>query len=122
MLVADTSWLFALIDGDDLHHAKAIAQAGSGRSFLVPSEILAETLALVRWKFGREAQHALLAALTAMPHARIGATRAAVVDQAVHSALRPGPLSYEDWIVVHTCGATGARPWSFDKGLLRACR
>lgn len=122
MLVADASVLFALVDGDDPHHPKAMDEARRQRPFTVPSEILGETLAVLRWRRGRAACDAFLQMLHAMPHARIAATRGTVVDQAVASCMRPGPLSYPDWIVVHTCRATGSRPWTFDDDVKRATK
>jgi predicted nucleic acid-binding protein len=44
--VVDTSWLYALFDSADEHHARALKQAGRPGHYEVPSEILAETLAL----------------------------------------------------------------------------
>lgn len=122
MLVADTSSLFALFDPDDTHHDAAVREAARQRPFVVPSEILVETLATVRVRHGRQASHAVLAALKAMPHARIAATKSVVVEQAVASSLGAGPLSYPDWIVVHTCRGSGAQPWTFDDDIKRAVR
>lgn len=122
LLVADASALFALVDGEDPHHAKAMEEARRQRPFVVPSEILGETLAVLQWRRGRAASVAFLEMLRRMPHARVGATRSAVVEQSVLSASRPGPLSYPDWIVVHTCRATGSQPWTFDDDIRRAVK
>lgn len=121
MLVADTSLLFALFDAADAHHAKARAEAARQRSFVVPSEILVETLAIFRVRRGREASLQVLRALRSMPHARVAATKPAVVERAV-AAVGEGPLSYQDWIVVHTCRASGGQPWTFDDDIRRAVK
>lgn len=122
MLVADTSALFALFDGDDAHHSKAVAEARRQRPFAVPSEILGETLGLIRHRRGREASRQALAAIRSMPHARITATKPAVVDRAAESAASETRLAYPDWVVVETCRATGATPWTYDGDVRRACR
>lgn len=122
MLVADSSALFALIDGEDPHHAKATAEARRQRPFTVPSEIVVETMALLQWRRGRAASLAFLEMLRGMPHARVAATRFAIVEQSVASTMLAGPLSYPDWIIVHTCRATGAQPWTFDDDIKRAVR
>lgn len=44
--VVDTSWLYALYDEADEHHAKALKESRHPGHYTVPSEILTETLAL----------------------------------------------------------------------------
>jgi len=122
VLVADTSALFALFAIDDPHHARARVELSRQRAFAVPSEILTETLAILQRRFGREASQAAFETLVAIPHARIAATRQAVVDRAVASSRQGGPLTYQDWIVVHSCALAGAQPWTYDNDLRRACR
>jgi predicted nucleic acid-binding protein len=122
VLVADSSVLYALFDATDGHHAVARAEAARRRPFVVPSEILTETLGLVNWRLGRDAARAALAALLAMPHARIVSSRQSVVDEALRAASTLGPLTYQDWILVHACKSSGARPWTYDRDVLRACR
>ncbi len=59
--VADTSWLYALLNARDEFHAVAVAQAESKESIYIPPVILAETLLLVQRrgeKLGRNG-HAL---------------------------------------------------------------
>lgn len=121
MLVADTSVLFALLHGSDAHHAKAVAEAKRERPFVIPSEILGEVIGLVRHRHGTEASRAALGALRGIPHAQIAASKQSVVEQALDSATR-GPLSYQDWIVIHRCRATGAQPWTFDDAIRRAVK
>ncbi len=122
MLVADTSTLFAFFDAADAHHQAARSAAARLRPFSIPTEILAETLALLRLRMGPDESRTALAVLVGMPHARIAATRQSVIDDAVQKVLRGGPLSYEDWIVALTCKATGAQAWTFDGKLRRESR
>ena len=122
MLVADTSVLYALADEEDAHHAQAMREAGRQRSVLVPSEILAETLAMIGFRLGKDAARAWLSAFRQIPHARVAATRQAIVDDACASLARPGSLSYPDWILVHTCRSVGAQPWTFDADVRRAVK
>ncbi|MDX1611133.1 MAG: hypothetical protein R3185_02105, partial [Candidatus Thermoplasmatota archaeon] len=53
--VVDTSWLYALFDAADAHHATALKQSGRPGHYVVPSEILAETL-LLRHSRARQAR------------------------------------------------------------------
>lgn len=122
LLVADSSALFALVDRDDPHHQRAVQEARRQRPFVVPSEILVETLGLLQWRRGRQAAVEFLRSLRAMPHARIAGSRQAIVDLAVNAALKPGPLSFADWIVVHACRSSGSQPWTFDDDIRRAVK
>jgi len=122
VLVADTSALYALFDAGDAHHGKARAQLAAERPFLVPSEILSETIALLRLRLGRDASRQAVRSVLSFPHGRIAATKQATIDLAAAGFASGTGLTYEDWIVVHTCRAIGARPWSFDSDLIRSCR
>jgi predicted nucleic acid-binding protein len=45
MPICDTSWLIALVHGDDAHHATARSQAGTADRYLVPGVVVAEFVA-----------------------------------------------------------------------------
>jgi predicted nucleic acid-binding protein len=122
MLVADTSALYALFDARDAHHGKARTEAARQRPFTVPSEVLIETLGLVEHRVGAQAAREALAGLRRMRHARLATTRQPVFEAALQGFEAGGPLSLDDWIVVATCQASGAEPWSYDLDLKRAWR
>ncbi len=52
--VVDTSWLYSFFDEDDTHHSRAHRQSQQEGVYEVPSEILAETLAL---RYARTPKH-----------------------------------------------------------------
>lgn len=50
MKVADTSWLYALVDEADLHHPEARAQAAAEAALAVPAEAWSEFVTLLWWR------------------------------------------------------------------------
>ncbi len=70
--VADTSWLYALIDDADPHHTKARDQASEPDPVEVPEVILAEALDLIRCRHGPKVARAALAGFEKLPHFVLG--------------------------------------------------
>jgi predicted nucleic acid-binding protein len=70
-VVADTSWLYALFDADDAHHAKARSEAQDPTPIEVPPLIAKEFLDLARKRHGKSVALGLLADLRRMPHLRL---------------------------------------------------
>ncbi len=52
VLVADTSFLYALFSKSDVFHNGARRAAASAAAILVPSEIFAETVSLIHYRVG----------------------------------------------------------------------
>lgn len=66
--VADTSWLYALFDADDTHHAMASAWIHEPIVTLVPASIMDETLDLVAYRGGPAAAREAHGDLLGFPH------------------------------------------------------
>ena len=116
--VADTSWLYALIDGADPHHLKARSQASQPDPVEVPEVVLAETLDLVRYRHGRKVAQAALTGFELLPHFALGEGAPHGETAAVwrgHTA-----LSYADAAAVATARRRGFGLRSFDRRQLRA--
>lgn len=123
MLVADTSFLYALFSESDAMHARAVREGGNLESLLVPAEILSETLALVHYRQGFDLARSAGEWVRTQDIVEIGISTRSTLDRAWHEyqgAL--GRLSYPDAIVVSWCRSTGARPLSFDRHLLAHLR
>lgn len=117
--VADTSVLYALVDGDDDHHGAAREALADPDPVLVPTEILVETHWTVGRRLGSDAARAALEDLLATPHV-------AVADPVHFEAVwrvfdeADGALSLADAFVVQTCRALGAEPLAFDADIVEA--
>lgn len=118
MRVADTSVLYAAFSVEDAHHDRARRDLEDPTPVLLPTEILAETIDLIAYRFGRPAARAALRALLSLPHVRI-AERVAI--EPVRTVYESNPsLSLADAFVVQTCRATGGTPLTYDARLRRA--
>lgn len=117
--VADTSFLYAFFVLKDAHHDDAVAAMSSAEPIVVPTEILAETIDLLAWRFDHRAALQSLDDLRTLEHVRFG--EAANVD-AVRNlyAEHAGKLSLEDCYVVQICRVLGAKPLTFDRRLMKA--
>jgi predicted nucleic acid-binding protein len=116
--VADTSWLYALVDAADPHHAKAREEARQPEPVEVPEVILAETLDLIRYRHGRKAALAALEGFERLPHFVLG-EHASHVDAATlwRSFTR---LSYADAVAVGHAKARGFELRTFDRTQVKA--
>lgn len=96
--VADTSWLYALIDDVDPHHREARGQAEQPDPVVVPQVILAETMDLIRYRHGKKAAERVLDAFEGLPHFVLGGD----IEHSEASAIwrRHAPLSYSDAVAV----------------------
>ena len=52
--VADTSWVYALYDRTDAHHANAVGALAKPGPIVLPGEVATESLGLLRFRLGRE--------------------------------------------------------------------
>ena len=116
--VADTSWLYALIDDADPHHAKARSQAGEPEPVEVPEVILAETLDLLHYRHGRKAAEAALEGFEKLPHFALGG--GAPLAETASVWRDHAGLSYADAAAVAAARKHKFGLRSFDKRQLRA--
>lgn len=121
MPICDTSWLIALVHGDDAHHAAARSQATTVDRYLVPSAVVAEFLAALVARIRKVAPQ-----LDATQEARarlqeILSNPAVDVEPSypvrkVHEAYFAEPsLSYPDAVGVITALVLGQELLTFDK-------
>lgn len=116
MRVADTSCLYGAFIAEDAHHERARLAIGDPEPILIPTEILSETIALLRLRKSFAAAHAAGSALRALPHARVEGASTAIAAQAWTEFERArGKLSLPDAFVVAWCRAEHASPLSFDR-------
>lgn len=116
--VADTSWLYALIDDADPHHAKARSQAGEPEPIEVPDVVLAETLDLIRYRFGKEAAVEALEGFEKLPHFALGG--GAPLGETANVWRSHAALSYADAAAVAAARKRKFGLRSFDRRQLRA--
>ncbi len=123
MRIGDTSALYAAFVAEDAHHARSRAALEDPEPVLVPTEILAETIALLQRRLGFEPARQAGAALRALPHVRLDGASPSLANAAWAEFERAGGrLSLPDAFVVAWCRAEGASPLSFDQGVVRAAR
>lgn len=116
--VADTSLLVALFDATDARHADARAALGSAAPAIVPTEILVETLGVLKVKAGRPAAVAALDGLVRLPN--VTWSERCDFQGALRLYRRFPSLSFPDAIVVQECIARGADPLTYDDAQRRA--
>jgi len=118
--VADTSWLYALIDDSDPHHLQARQEARQPDPVEVPEVILAETLDLIRYRHGREVARDALDGFERLPHFVLGE---GVPHADVATTWRAHPaLSYADATAVAAARRRNVGLRSFDRRQVRALR
>lgn len=116
--VADTSWLYALVDEADPHHREARQQAAQPDPVEVPEIILAETIDLIRYRHGRDSAEAALADFERLPHFALGE---GVPHAETSSVWREhSTLSYADASAVALAYRHNFGLRSFDRRQLRA--
>lgn len=118
MWVADTSWLYALVDGEDAHHAKARKEAEEPSPLVVNPATLVEFLDLVRDKRGHAASQAALEGLIRFPSIRFsGPAKPAAMARVVSSHVT---LTWQDAAAICTALDEGAGLRTFDKDQKKA--
>ena len=116
--IADTSWLYALVDNADPHHEDARSQAKIPAPVEIPQAIMAETLDLIRYRHGKKAAIAALVGYEALPHF-------AIQDEGDHAATavvwrQHEGLTYADATAVAAAKRRGFGLRSFDRRQVRA--
>lgn len=119
--IADTSALYAAFVAEDKHHAEARKAFSRDEPTIVPSEIFAETLALLQYRLGFEAARSAGEALRGASHVRVGAATPSLVEAAWKAFVEAeGRLSMPDAFVVAWARAQSATPLTYDKEITRA--
>lgn len=114
----DTSWLFALLDADDSHHAPARAEAQERGPLLLNPIILVETLRLAQTRLGREGSLAFLRAILLIPQIRLmEAPKAGAMARWLE---KHGRISWMDASVLCTAQSEGAGLRTFDANQRKA--
>ncbi len=116
--VADTSWLYALVDDRDPHHLQARSKARQPEPVEVPETILAETLDLIRYRQGKQASKDALRGFERLPHFVLGAPIRLEEVAAVWRAEEA--LSFADSTAVAAALSRGRGLASFDRRQIRA--
>jgi len=118
--VADTSFLYALFSKSDEFHGRARKLATSVDTILVPSEIYAETLSLIKYRRGFGTARNAGTWLRSQRKIQILGPSRSLLDRAwgIFRSAR-GRLSYPDAVVLAWCRERRANPLAFDQGILR---
>lgn len=113
MHVADTSFIIAVFDSSDARHQKARQALDQAAQVIIPTEILVETLGVLKMKASRRAATEALEALLRLPNV----TWSECCDfQGSITIYRDRPaLSFPDSVVVRECLARRARLLSYDE-------
>ncbi|HEX2066769.1 MAG TPA: PIN domain-containing protein [Candidatus Thermoplasmatota archaeon] len=125
MPVLDTSFLVALLNGDDLHHAEARSNA-LRLPLVVPGPVLVELLQVVQHRTrrlhgdsaGRQAARSAFTALEANPAFHLQADYDGQLASAIYR--KASGLSYVDAVAVAVAHRAGEPLLSFDKEQLAA--
>ena len=121
MRIADTSALYGAFVPADTHHASAQQLLADAEPIFVPTEIFAETVALLQLRFGFDAAHQAGSFLRGLPHVRIDGATVGVAEAAWREFARgKGRLSLPDAFVVAWCLHESAKPLTFDREILKA--
>ncbi len=120
MKVADTSFLIACLNGSDPRQAQARSDLMAARPLVVPTEILVETLGVVKAKSGQAAARQAFAALLGLPN--IEWQECCNFPAATDVYTKERGLSLPDAIVVQTCVERNAPCLTFDDRQAKAVR
>lgn len=120
MKVADTSFLVACLNASDPRQATARGDLKVARPLVVPTEILVETLGVLKAKAGQAAARQAFAALSALPNIEWQECCDFPAAAAVYRQERG--LSLPDAIVVQTCVERKAPCLTFDERQAKAVR
>ena len=123
VLVADTSFLYALFSKSDVFHNGARRAAASADAILVPSEIFAETVSLIHYRVGFSAAKSAGSWIRVQKRMEVATPSRSVLDRCwgIFHAAR-GRLSYPDSVVLAWCRERRATPLAFDQAILRRAK
>lgn len=113
MHVADTSFLIAVFDSSDPRQAKAREELETASPVVIPTEILVETLGVLKVKASRRAATLALERLLRLPNV---AWSECCDFQGTFAIYRSNPaLSFPDAVVVRECITRRVPPLTFDQ-------
>lgn len=112
MMVADTSFLVACLDHDDARQEAARKTFDDTDTVVIPTEILVETLGVVKAKAGQEAARRTLAGLMAVQNVHWQQECRLLEAHAIYEQEKR--LSLPDAIVVQACIERRAGCLTFD--------
>lgn len=123
MHIADTSFLYALFSKSDAFHEKARKAAAAADSILVPSEIYAETIALIHHRRGFAAAKSAGSWMRAQKRIQVAPPSRSLLDGCwgIFRAAG-GRISYPDAVVLAWCRERRAKPLAFDQAILRRAK
>lgn len=113
MHLVDTSFLVAVFDSSDPRQAKAREDLAAAAPAVIPSEILVETLGVLKVKVGRSAASEALEKLVRLPNVTWSECCDFQATLAIYR--RFSTLSFPDAIVVQERQARGAQLLTFDE-------
>ena len=119
--VADTSALYALFSEDARFQERATRDLRDPDPIMIPTEVLAETVDLLAYRFRYPAAAKALDFLLRLPHVGIADRVEVSAVKAIYDRAR-GALSLADAFVVQTCLALGADALAYDEAIRRALR
>lgn len=113
MHVADTSFLIAIFDSSDPRQASARQTFENARSVVIPTEILVETLGVLKVKASRRAASDALEKLLRL--SKVTWSECCDFQGALTLYRNNAALSFPDAIVVRECTARRAQILTFDE-------
>lgn len=113
----DTSVLYAVFDEDDHHHEEAVRRLAAAWPLVIPSEVLVETLGLVKSRAGQQGRRAAHRYLLSLPHAEF--THETDLPAVLRIMEEEPGLSLVDAAVVWHCRRLPALAATFDARLRR---
>lgn len=119
--VADTSVLYALFSEADRFHGRAIKDVSDPDPIVLSTEVLGETIDLLKYRFGFDAGGRALDFLLGLPHLALAERVEVAAVRAVYRGAR-GRLNLTDSFVVQTCLALGAEALAYDRRILGELR
>lgn len=126
MFVIDTSWLVALFNPSDTHHAKATGQATAATGLLLSGPVLTEFLNLVTFRLARQAgeataQREVRAVLRSILDNRAFDVLAAYDAKAANELFMQHPaLDYADAVAASMAQRLDCALFSFDSAQFKA--
>ncbi|HLE96525.1 MAG TPA: PIN domain-containing protein [Candidatus Thermoplasmatota archaeon] len=123
MRIADTSALYAAVVAEDAHHERARAALEDADPIVVPSEVFAETVALLQLRHGFPLASKTAKAMRHLPHLRVEGSPSGVIAAAWSEyEAAGGALSLLDAFVVAWCAKERAPPLTFDREIAKRAK
>lgn len=118
MWAIDSSWLFAFVNREDEHHAKARQDASAPEVMLLNPTILVETLDLVRHRTDRDTSTQVARAIAVVSNIRLVPNPK--LPRLLAMMEKRGGMSWHDATAIATALDEGADLRTFDKDQRKA--